>query len=90
MFPFQVIICTSQQYPSGFESLALFYLQKEKSRTLCDSFFLAESKGFCPGATRAFRLASLVAPSAETVHRTVSFRKLRLLPPCSNPLLLNI
>ena len=40
--------------------------------------------GFCPALPR-YRLASLVAASAKTVHRTVFFRKLRLLPPCSNP-----
>ena len=27
-----------------------------------------------------------LTPSAKTVHRTVFFRRLRLLPPCSNPL----
>ena len=39
------------------------------------------------GAARACRLAALVAPSAKTAHRTVFFRILRMLPPCSNPLL---
>jgi len=43
--------------------------------------------GSLSGAARAYRLASLVAPSAKTVHRTVFFRILRMLPPCSNPLL---
>ena len=37
---------------------------------------------------RAYRLASLVATSAKTVHRTVFFRILRMLPPCSNPFLM--
>lgn len=35
--------------------------------------FLAESKGFCPVLPH-YRLASLVATSAKTVHRTVFFR----------------
>ena len=34
---------------------------------------------------RAYRLAALVAASAKTVRRTVSFRILRMLPPCSIP-----
>ena len=43
--------------------------------------------GSLSGAARAYHLASLVAPSAKTVPRTVFFRILRMLPPCSNPLL---
>ena len=43
--------------------------------------------GSLSGTARAYRLAALVAPSAKTVHRTVFFRILRMLPPCSNPLL---
>ena len=46
---------------------------------------MARCKGFCP-ALSCYRLASLVATSAKTVPRTVFFRKLCLLPPCSNPL----
>ena len=41
--------------------------------------------GSLSGAARAYRLASLVAPSAKTVHRTVFFRILWMLPPCSIP-----
>ena len=51
----------------------------------CVSLLLARCKGFCPVLSH-YRLASLVATSAKTVPRTVFFRKLRLLPPCSNPL----
>ena len=35
---------------------------------------------------RRFRLASLVAHVGETVRRTGFFRRLSLLPPCSNPI----
>ena len=52
--------------PSLFESLV-----KKKDGKI--RLFLAESKGFFR-ACRLYRLASLVATSAKTVHRTVFFR----------------
>ena len=56
-----------------------------KSRP-CDLLFvLAESKGFFGAHLCAFASLRSLTPSAKTVHRTVFFRRLRLLPPCSNP-----
>ena len=46
---------------------------------------MAESKGFFGALPCTFASLRSLTPSAKTVHRTVSFRRLRLLPPCSNP-----
>ncbi len=46
---------------------------------------MAESKGFFGARLCAFASLRSLTPSAKTVHRTVFFRRLRLLPPCSNP-----
>ena len=46
---------------------------------------MAESKGFFGALPCTFASLRSLTPSAKTVHRTVFFRRLRLLPPCSNP-----
>ena len=46
---------------------------------------MAESKGFFDALPCTFASLHSLTPSAKTVHRTVFFRRLRLLPPCSNP-----
>ena len=47
--------------------------------------FMAESKGFFGALPCTFASLRSLTTSAKTVHRTVFFCRLRLLPPCSNP-----
>ena len=62
-----------------------FCFAKAKSRP-CDLLFvLAESKVFFGALPCTFASLRSLTTSAKTVHRTVFFRRLRLLPPCSNP-----
>ena len=60
---------------------SFFQPKKSKNKSLEKnrSFHLARQEGLCPGAARTYRLATLVAPSAKTVRRTVFFR--RFAPP---------
>ncbi len=69
---------------SGFESLFDFVHQIKKHLRLLKCFLFGGEQGISVRHCRAYRLASLVATSAKTVHRTVFFRILRMLPPCSN------
>ena len=69
--------------PSLFESLYFFSMQKAGLAT-CFSFW-RRARDFFGALPCSFASLCSLTPSAKTVHRTVFFRRLRLLPPCSNP-----
>ena len=70
--------------PSLFESLCLFLPMQKAGLATCFSFW-RRARDFFGALPCAFASLRSLTTSAKTVHRTVFFRRLRLLPPCSNP-----
>ncbi len=70
--------------PSLFESLCLFLPKQKAGLATCFSFW-RRVRDFFGALPCTFASLRSLTPSAKTVHRTVFFRRLRLLPPCSNP-----
>ena len=70
--------------PSLFDSLYLFLPMQKAGLTTCFSFW-RRARDFFGALPCAFASLRSLTTSAKTVHRTVFFRRLCLLPPCSNP-----
>ena len=63
----------------------LFVLPKQKAGLATCFSFWRRVRDFFGALPCTFASLRSLTPSAKTVHRTVFFRRLRLLPPCSNP-----
>ena len=61
-------------------------LPKQKAGLATCFSFWRRVRDFFGALPCTFASLRSLTPSAKTVHRTVFFRRLRLLPPCSNPL----
>ena len=61
------------------------FLPKQKAGLAACFSFWRRARDFFGAPQCAFASLRSLTPSAKTVHRTVFFRRLRLLPPCSNP-----
>ncbi len=70
--------------PSLFDSLYLFLPMQKAGLATCFSFW-RRVRDFFGALPCAFASLRSLTTSAKTVHRTVFFRRLRLLPPCSIP-----
>ena len=70
--------------PSLFDSLYLFLPMQKAGLATCFSFW-RRARDFFGALPCAFASLRSLTTSAKTVHRTVFFRRLRLLPPCSIP-----
>ena len=66
-------------------SNTLFVLPKQKAGLATCFSFWRRVRDFFGALLCTFASLRSLTPSAKTVHRTVFFRRLRLLPPCSNP-----
>ena len=64
----------------------LFVLPKQKAGLATCFSFWRRVRDFFGVLPCTFASLRSLTTSAKTVHRTVFFRRLRLLPPCSNPL----
>ena len=65
--------------------IPLFVLPKQKAGLATCFSFWRRVRDFFGALPCTFASLRSLTPSAKTVHRTVFFRRLRLLPPCSNP-----
>ena len=63
----------------------LFVLPKQKAGLATCFSFWRRVRDFFGALPCTFASLRSLTPSAKKVHRTVFFRRLRLLPPCSNP-----
>ena len=70
--------------PSLFDSLYLFLPMQKAGLATCFSFW-RRARDFFGALPCTFASLRSLTTSAKTVHRTVFFRRLRLLPPCSIP-----